>query len=851
MPERPIILFPAPERANRNQRTPVFRRFSSPNASRQYTRLQPAFQTLQTAFEHKRLTIQESPVGINPEFALVLEVVGSVDNFYTAVQHCEGMEWIFDKESDSILPDDDFHEIENGNRTDASLNGKVYCIMSNKQAMDQLLALWQRYSNGEEGVFQRNFSGLRDVFTRIKNIRQWSAQDRIAETHVVEYWHEALEWGGITPVPFEIELFYRKDPEKRRVATQAVGTEIQNLGGRVLQDISISEISYHALLAELPRTAIEQLINEYTDVQLTQVDDIMFFRPTCQSVFISSTDTDELSGISAVATLPAKEPIVAVLDGMPIQNHALLQGRVIVDDPDDYGNGYESKFRIHGTAMASLAIYGDLSRGDSPITSPVYMRPILKPKDMGMGNIEERAPQDKLFVDVLHRAVKRIIEGENGEGPIAPTIKVVNLSIGDPVRQLATVMSPLARLIDYLSHKYRLLFIISAGNHPEIIDSLDSSFSALKSKSISQRNEVFWHAIKDNQRNLRVFSPAESLNSLAVGALYDDFSIATENERFVWAVDKGLPSPISAIGKGYRGVIAPDLFYFGGRKFVRGTIQDRPTWVYSNREPGCKVAAPYGGGAESGQAYSFGTSDAAAQLTHEAAKCHDVLSQVFYDETGLNVPDDFSAILLKAMLTHGASWDTVAEELHRITGSGKKQLSRWVGNGIPDIERVKQCTKERITLIGLGSLKKDQGDVFRLPLNIDFSTRLIKRRLTVTLAYFSPISADKQAYRTAQLWFDVDDGGRGLIPEGARQNSDWQAVRKGTLQHEIFVGERPIAWNNNELLIKVSCREDAGKLRSEQIPYCLFVSFEVAEGYDIDLYSAVKSAIRTPVTITG
>ena len=34
----------------------------------------------------------------------------------------------------------------------------------------------------------------------------------------------------------------------------------------------------------------------------------------------------------------------------------------------------------------------------------------------------------------------------------------------------------------------------------------------------------------------------------------------------------------------------------------------------------------------------------------------------------------------------------------------------------------------------------------------------------------------------------------------------------------------------------MSCKEDAGRLGHTVIPYCIFVSFEVAEGLDIDLY---------------
>lgn len=36
--------------------------------------------------------------------------------------------------------------------------------------------------------------------------------------------------------------------------------------------------------------------------------------------------------------------------------------------------------------------------------------------------------------------------------------------------QFINVMSPLARLIDYLSYKYNVLFIISSGNHAGDLD---------------------------------------------------------------------------------------------------------------------------------------------------------------------------------------------------------------------------------------------------------------------------------------------------------------------------------------------------------------------------------------------
>ena len=454
MPDRPLILFPSPERADREHKTPVFTKTVRPSFGRQFTRLQPSFNLLKNAFEQKALKLQQSPTGINPEFALVFEIIGTVDNFYTAVKNTDGLEWIFDSEVEPFNPDDDFYQVDkdSGERVDDSLNGKLYCVMSNQQAMAQLLSLWQRHQNGESDVFKRGFAGLRDIFTHIKDIRKWDARDRITETHALDYWRESLEFDGDSPVPFEIELFFRSDETKRRNAVEAIRHEIQSLGGRIIQECVIGEIFYHGMLVELPRVSIEGLVNRYEEIELSQVDDIMFFRPVCQSVFVSATDS-EICTSAEEAPLPTGDAVVAVFDGMPMQNHRLLRGRVIVDDPDDYASGYESKYRVHGTSMVSLAIYGDIKRNEAPISSPVYVRPILRPKQNGFDKITECVPDDSMFIDVLHRAVKRMMEGDGQESATAPNTKVINLSIGDPVRQLATTMSPTARLLDFLAYK--------------------------------------------------------------------------------------------------------------------------------------------------------------------------------------------------------------------------------------------------------------------------------------------------------------------------------------------------------------------------------------------------------------
>jgi len=851
MAERPLILFPAPENAERVKRSLPPPKTVYPTIDKQFNRLMPYYRALRNAFQQKSVIIQNSPIGINPEMALVFEVVGSVENFYTAVKNVEGMEWLFELSIDEIEPDDDFYYVDDsGQRKDSNLSGRVYCVMSNQEAIDQLISLWNRYVRGETEVFkQRGFAGFRNVFKHIKAIRRWGPQDKIYETNVMEYWKESLEFIGNQEVPFEIELFYRNDSNKRKIAFETVKRSVVELGGEVRSECVIDSINYHSMLVVLPREQIQLLVESYEQISIVSIDDIMFFRPVSQAAIKVHEDCTVLYTDSVATDFqPDAEPIIGIFDGMPIQNHKLLTGRLIVDDPDNYENDYLEKYRFHGTAMASLIIYGDLNRNDQVHNRKVYFHPVLKPELNSIsGKVYELVPKDVIFVDVIHRAVKRMFEGEESTPAVAPTVKVINISIGDPARQFANIMSPLARLLDWLSFKYKVLFIVSAGNHNNGELNLGISFDEFKRLTQEQRSERVFTYLKNEMRNYSVLSPAESINSLTIGALYDDACCVTENDRQAAAVGNGLPSPISSFGLGYNRVITPDLYYFGGRKFLVRSIDGGLRWANGPSEPGCKVAAPYGDGTESGVAFSFGTSDAAAQITHEAGKCFDVLNEIFLNETGQSVPSDFAAVLIKGMLTHGASWDFCSDELSKVTSLSPNRLHRWLGNGAPDISRVIECTDRRITLVGLGKLKPNAAHVYSLPLPFDFSKQLVKRKLIVTLAYFTPISPTKQRYRTTKIWFEVYPSK--LFP--CRQNTDWQSVQKGTLQHEIFSGDKTVVWDADDSIeIKVNCKNDAGNYK-DAVEYSLFVTFEVVEGLDVDVYTSVVNKIRQVVPITA
>ncbi|WIF95100.1 S8 family peptidase [Caminicella sporogenes] len=855
MTERPLILFPRYEDADRANGNGGFSRFSKPSLARQIERFNPKFEQLQRTIERKNIAIQQSPSGINPECALVLETVGTVENFYTAVKKIEGLEWMFDINVEDIESDEDFYPVDrHGNAKEGNLSGKVYCVMTNKRALDELISLWRQYVNNPDMEFRRGYAGLRDIFTHLKDIRYWSPKDRLEESNVLEYWREDLELTGNQEVKFEIELFFRNSIEQRNNASNIVKKAIENMSGQILNECIIPEIAYHGLLAMLPRNQIEKILENYEDVALTKVDDIMFFRPVGQIAFPVVFEEQEILHIQEEQSneeLINSEPIVAIFDGFPMQNHVLLSNRLIIDDPDNWESEYTVRDRFHGTAMSSLVIHGDLNNDKSPLDRKVYFRPILKPFRDFNDNLRESVPDDIMIVDLIHTAVKRMFEGDGNSGPTAPTVKIINLSFGDPARQFVNVISPLARLLDWLSYKYKVLFVVSAGNHNTSGIDTGVSFLEFKRLSIEEREKLLLRKIEQNSRNTRLLSPAESINSLTVGAIFKDYAEMNENDRFIIPYRNPLPSPISAIGLGYNRSIKPDIFYNGGRKYlseVYGSSNMR--WINSyTTQPGCLVASPGTGDERTCMAYTFGTSDAAAQITHEGAKCYSVLEGIFTNQTGNKIPSEYAAVLLKSMLVHGAAWNKEAEIIADALGVSEKRVFKWLGNGVPDVTRVMECTKNRVTLIGYGSLEKDKAHVYYLPIPFDFSSGRYFRKLTVTLSYFTPIAPTRQKYRSAQVWFSIEN--KELTPN--RVNTDDKSVKRGTVQHEIFTGDRAIAWDpNDSITIKVNCKDDAEK-HFAPIDYGLIVSFEIAEeiteSFDIDVYSKVLTKIRESVQI--
>jgi len=834
MPERPILILPEPSLRDKPPGTGGGSEAPRPtDQTGQAQRIEQQFAQVQAAF------VSDEPRDV--ERVLVMETSDRIEGLQNAVNHIKGLEWLAEMDVDDI----ELHDLYDEETGKKIKGGRFYILASNKQATDRLLGLWEKHKSGKS--LAHGLGRFKKLFAHLITLRRWNARDRFRDTGILDIWKEEYQIKRETnsPIYFEIELHYSKNREKQDGNAEGIRQQVQGIGGMVGQTICMNDIAFHAMKVSIPANRIGKVVEHNWDSPelpdaLPSVFDseaVKYCRPIGQHIEAAKELPNFLLDKTFVPPTD-NPPALALLDGAPLLRHAALGGRIVFYDPDNYMNDYEPSQQKHGTAMASLICHGDLNRvvtAHISLNRPLYVRPVMKPNSIS--GIKEEMPAEIFQEDIIERAVRDMFEGESRE---TRGIRVINLSLGNHDQHYLYEISPWARLLDWLSFKYQVLFIVSAGNYVDNIQLAD-----IDGMQVGKQVAA---GIDENQRNHRLLSPAESINALTVGSLQYDLSGELNDAiRGFNPIDNGnSPAPYSRIGPGYRGAIKPEIFVPGGRLLYDRKPDNNQTLVpvLNDNPPGIRAACP-GIVPErlTNTSYQAGTSHAAAIASHGAGRIYEMLEEL-REEQGSEPSSDFDAVLIKALLVHSASQGENGAAYKHLRNPAnnrkfKRYLSRYLGYGNINVDRILECTRVRATAIGYGRIDQEYRHLFNFPLPAGVSIHDYLK-LTITLAWFSPINPLHIGIRRAKLRFT----GESLKGEDGhkRQESDWQQVLKGTVQHEIFDLKKSNL-PENQLNLFVECAADAGELDAE-IPYGLAVTLEIAEQEELNLYQMVRSKIR-------
>jgi hypothetical protein len=144
--------------------------------------------------------------------------------------------------------------------------------------------------------------------------------------------------------------------------------------------------------------------------------------------------------------------------------------------------------------------------------------------------------------------------------------------------------------------------------------------------------------------------------------------------------------------------------------------------------------------------HSCGTSNTTALATRCAAIAYERVDSLLKDYPDVSLDEDTIPAVLKTITVHAACWNNAGDTIDRLFGpimTDWRELQRFkarlLGFGEVQPARCLFCTDQRVTMLGWGRIDDGLGQTFTIPLPRALSASRIKRRLTVTLGWLTPI----------------------------------------------------------------------------------------------------------------
>ena len=571
-----------------------------------------------------------------------------------------------------------------------------------------------------------------------------------------------------------------------------------------------------------------------------------------------------VSDLQRRSNLPGPDcPAVCILDTGTNAGHPLLQQ---LASPQDL-HAVDQAWGVHdhdghGTEMAGLAAYGDLT-GPLSHSAPVQLShrlesvKILPPvgrnqPDMYGSITADAASRAEVAAPNRRRVFSMAVTDKEGRERGKPTSWSAAVDALAAGRIFDSTSQGLVYL-DQPGSEHRRLFLISAGNvDPISANHLDASDT---------------DAVHD---------PGQSWNALTIGACTRLATLdPADQSRSGWGplARAGELSPFSTTSVLFKDVwpIKPDVVFEGGNAVRYGETDrvDAPV-------PSLSVLTTYYQPQQRLLTIGWATSAATAQVAAIAGRIMAEYPE-FWPET------------VRALLAHSARWTPLMRNALDAQGGrrDKRTLVRRYGLGVPDQERALRSARNSVTLIAQDTIhpfsdgKMGEMHLHRLPWPREVLESLGDQEvhLRVTLTYFIEPNPGRRgwkkrySYASHQLRFDVkgpyeevDDFRKRLNqqaldedekkPSSGSDSSGWylgaETRNKGCLHSDIWTGTAAeLAARGFIGIVPVTGWWKAQPKRDRSAygaRYSLIVSIEAPE-VDVDVWTPVANLVGIPTVV--
>lgn len=714
--------------------------------------------------------------------------------------------------------------------------GRAVVVFPDEASLAKLQRRLEEYSGQREGGHQYSYLAAIDA------ILDLAAADRIglrlAAAPLAEGETEALD----------IELFHTGDRDECNRMIDEVRDLLANSG------LAVTD---HWVGASM--VLLRARVNAEALSTLVQIDYVREVNRRSEPSFdMHSVSTLDIDHVEIAESLPKDAPGVLVIDSGVMSSHPLLAPIMgdaqvfpdrlrlyVIGGPEDADIGPN---RGHGTAVAGLAVFGDLS----VMVETRQFFPSAALFSARVTNDQGNYDCDSLIEHQLEEALDYFLS-------TYPSVKVVNISLGerDSVCRDKQLQFRFAATIDELAYRYRnrdVLFVVSAGNYSPDDRSGEDVLRMYPD-----------HLVQTDQS--RVIDPATSAIALTVGGLSYGSAVQLSlfgnplTDRLV-ASERAHPSSFTRTGWGLGGSIKPDVVDFAGDvRFERGDLRPNPA-QYAGVPTTARNFAPPDGRILRTVA---GTSFAAPKVSNMACQLFGHFPSA-------------SSNLIRALI--GSSARVPSNRPGRLANlpPWEDDILRVYGNGQPNIERAEWSAENAVLLLDDATLELDHFRLYELPSLPDvFLEATGSGYMSVCLAFDPPTRRSRADYLGVRMQFRLF---RNVSPErlamalGSATNEELEAedddhdpslgslkldvgmpidieLRPKSRRRSLGTLQRGVArvtsskwqYDGNRLVLAVICRRVWAAPEIKEQRYAVVATIE-HEQPDVELYNHARQQAR-------
>lgn len=600
-----------------------------------------------------------------------------------------------------------------------SQEGKQVCVVF---ATEQGLAVFQDHLN-KLGVLGQTVS-YKQILEAIEGIDAWSAEDR-------KSW--ALRNLGLPDgknFKLDVELwphYVMNHPARIRLVT---GFEkwLEESGIQTVHKLNYDSLVMYRV--EATQAQADLLLN-HSDVRL--VDRIPQTGITYAQL---NRDIAELPGNIPQPALEAAR--VCILDSGINTNHPLL--RSAIAESESFVEGQDEFDEVgHGTAVAGIALYGDVEACDRSN----YWRPEFW---LYNGKVMRKCPDTENPIYDEHTVEATLTEAV--EHFVGLGCRIFNLSLGNSNAPYdGSHVRGLAYILDVLARKHNVLFVVSTGNF------MGSSDPAVPINS--WREEYPEYLLHETSV---IIDPAPAMNVLTVGSIArHDATVDSKRYPEIHQLSpscENQPSPFTRHGPSVKGALKPELVAHGGNLACPVHFRNSQ-WKTEMRGLGV-LTLNYQFQGNTLFKEICGTSFSAPYITYLSGRL-------------LNEYPDASANLLRAMLVNHASLPseietTFSDEMRKGYKVNKATYNREISRDVAGYGQVNESDLFRssdhcVVLMCEETIEKDACQFFELPLPASYLRKARGlRELSVTLAYSPAVRTTRLDYLATQISYRLVKG---------------------------------------------------------------------------------------------